>query len=253
MPHALHSVPLAPYVVEVTWFPFILLVLLYTYRKCLAGRQRKHVKPTDKSVRSSAQLPDTPGLIATVASLLLTALSIVLVVSFYLFRPLCKAAIGALAPLSGLGRMFRREFNKKDRTIFFFLALALGGCFTSQLTMAAHGACFIFSFLATSMLTMAACDSFIRALQVESDERFNNVVLCMFHLQLFSVYVGLRRIWPVDDWQYYALTWTTGTGLCVWTLTVYCIAHQAEAQRFKGSMNWLVLLFIFGDAEDQFD
>jgi hypothetical protein len=230
-------VMLALYVLPPAMSLLALLVLLL--HNNLAGHQREHVEPINDSVRYSSQLIESSRIIAAIVSWPSTILRVglaTLLASFYLFRHACKAATGAL---SGVGRVFRHEFDEEGRGVFYFLALTLGGLLTWQLVMAVHGACFTFVFLTIHMVGMATWESWLDIAQVTSARVSDTLVLlCMFHLQCFSVYMGLRRIWPVDDWQYYALAWTTGTGLCVWTITAYCVGHLPESRSPQRFIEW---------------
>lgn len=101
--------------------------------------------------------------------------------------------------------------------------------------MPMHGAYFVLALLAISMFNFII---WYQAIYMRQAVWLYHMVLCMFLLQCFSVYTGLRQIWPMNNWKYYALAWTTGIGLCVWATTVFFITQTGRPKISESFLTW---------------
>ena len=116
-----------------------------------------------------------------------------------------------------------------SRGLSYFHALILGGLVTLPVVVAPHSNVSILVLLAINMVCITTWDVACRQNVITRFHR--NLTMCIFHLQSFLVYTGLRLIWPLDTLAYKLLAWTTGTVLCVSVLTVYCVMSEPTKQK----------------------
>jgi len=149
----------------------------------------------------------------------------------YLFLFVCD--VGAML-LDLLGTLSRDLFET-SQGLFYLLALMIGGYWTSLLVLTPHGRVALSVQLATIVGCCCASTSLDGCGVAREYDRALHVYVN--RLLLFSMYTGLRRIWPSDTLTYKALTCACGTGLCTWMFAVYCVVHEEEGVRRAGGSN----------------
>jgi hypothetical protein len=160
-------------------------------------------------------------------------------------RMLLRGLLSAFGVVSNAGAPILNQFGRMSRdlfetfqSLFYLLALTLAAYWTSLLVFTLHGR----ATLSVQLATMVVCFFAKRSLDGRQVDRRWDRALDVYvdRFLLFSVYTGLRRIWPSDTLTHNALAWATGTGLCTWMFAVYCVVHETEhMRRTDGSTKFL--------------